>query len=70
MLLSAGAVPKLGVVKRHLSVGAHPPPKCSPSQSNRENMAVIKTVQIKTRSELSPSGLEGELCKYADQKYV
>lgn len=70
MLLSAGAVPNLGVVKRHLSAGAHPPPKRTPNWSNRESMAVIKTVQIKTRSELSPSGLERELCKYADQKHV
>lgn len=70
MLLSAGAVPNLRVVKRHLSAGAHPPPKITLKQSNRENMSVIKIVQIKTRSELSPPGLERELCKYPDQKHV
>lgn len=70
MLLSAGAVPNLGIVKGHLSAGAHPPPKRAPKQSNVENMTVIKTVQIKTRSELSPSGLERKLCKYGDQKHV
>jgi len=70
VLLSAGAVPSLGVVKKHLSAGAHLPPKCALNQSNRENMAVSKTVQIKIRSERSPSGLERELCKYADQKHV
>lgn len=70
MLLSAGAVPNLGVVKRHLSAGAHPPPKHTLKQSNVENTAVIKPVQIKTRSEPSPSGLERVLCKYADQKHV
>lgn len=70
MLLSAGAMPNLRVVERHLSAGAHPPPKFTAKHSNGENMAVIKIVQIKTRSELSPSGLKRELCKYPDEKHV
>lgn len=69
MLRSAGAMPNLRVIERHLS-GAHPPPTFTPKHSNGENVAVIKIVQIKSRSELSASGLKRELCKYPDQKHV
>lgn len=62
MLLSAGAVPNLGVAKRHLPAEVITI-QCTMNWSNRENMAVIKTLQIKSGSELSPSGLERKICK-------